>query len=72
MANGVEKLVQYLDSIYAFIVKPAILLLFRLYYSRAIPNKLKHSDQDVLFYSASFLARQIRDKQVRNMNCLKH
>lgn len=57
-------IVQYLDNIYAYIIKPAINVIFNVYYMRAIRNKLERPNQDVLFYSASFLAKQIRRKQV--------
>ena len=64
MLLSLDNLVRYLDTIYSYLMKPTIQLLFRLYYRRSIRGKLEHANQDILFYSASFLAKQIRDKQV--------
>ena len=66
MSIGFDKLVQYLDSIYAYVIKPTIEFIFEVYYKRAIKSKIEHANQDILFYSASFLAKQIQNKQVRN------
>ena len=64
MLVNIERLISYLDKLYQTFIKPSIILIFKLYYSRYPNIKPQRVNNSLLFYSANKISNLIRDKQV--------
>ena len=55
---------QYFDIFYQSLLKPTIIYIYKIYYSRYAKLKPHRVNNDIFFYSSRILAKKIRDKQV--------